>query len=446
MRRQLWIAPLAAAMVQLGFFPRDPGVPQHLVGLFGLHRADASPLPGQIMVDATNPQWLVRPDGSPVFICGPGDPEGFLYRGTENPDGTRSGDQLTLINRMVGTGANAIYLMAVRSHGGDGGPTENPFQDRNRANPLNRAVLDQWDVWFDTMDAAGIVIYFFFYDDSAVVWDTGNDVSEPERAFFRDLVNRFEHHANLIWVIAEEYQEGLSWNRASALAAEIRDADDHDHVIAIHQLNGNEFYFADDPNIDQFAMQYNVTSRDALHTGVVEAWADAAGRYQVMMAECAGYGTGATARQKNWACAMGGAYALVYEMDIASTATSDLSDCGNLVSFMESTPCHRMAPHDELKFGQTEYVLARPGEGYIAYSANAGSLGIKSLPADTYALSWFDCASGTRFDMPEVIVGGGDTEWTKPAGFSTEVAVYAERSGTVSVSRESWAQVKARFR
>ncbi|MCK4993050.1 MAG: carbon-nitrogen hydrolase family protein, partial [Bacteroidales bacterium] len=52
---------------------------------------------GQIMVDPKNPSWLVynrdsnrdgRPD--PYFMCGPGDPEGFLYRGTRNLNGTRN--------------------------------------------------------------------------------------------------------------------------------------------------------------------------------------------------------------------------------------------------------------------------------------------------------------------------------------------------------------------
>jgi hypothetical protein len=443
----VWIAPVVAVTLSFVSVPRDSGVPQRLTGLFGPHRAQASPLPGQITVDATNPQWLVRPDGSPVFICGPGDPEGFLYRGTENADGTRNGDQLSLINRMMGTGANSIYLMAVRSHGGDGDADENPFVDRDHTKPLNRAVLDQWDTWFSTMDAAGIVIYFIFYDDGTIVWNTGDQVLAPEKAFFRELVNRFESHANLIWVIAEEYQEGLSRNRASALAAEIRDADDHDHVIAIHQLNGINFDFADDPNIDQFAIQYNVASRNALHAGMLDAWTNAAGRYQLMMAECAAYGGGAVARQKSWACAMGGAYVMIYEMDIASTAVGDLVDCGNLVSFMESTPFHRMAPHDELKLGQTEYVLAEPGQGYIAYGAGAtSSLGIRSLPAGTYTLHWFDCMKGTRETTGDVVVSGGDTTWPKPTGFTSEVAVYAERSSAVSVSRESWADIKAKFR
>ncbi len=84
------------------------------------------PQHGQIMVDPDNPSWLVynrdenndgRPD--PYFLCGPGDPEGFLYRGTRNPDGTRNGDQEALIEKVRVNGGNCIYLMAVRTHGGD---------------------------------------------------------------------------------------------------------------------------------------------------------------------------------------------------------------------------------------------------------------------------------------------------------------------------------------
>ena len=46
------------------------------------------PLPGQIVVDPDHIQWLKRAGGGSFFMCGPGDPEGFLYRGTLNPDGT----------------------------------------------------------------------------------------------------------------------------------------------------------------------------------------------------------------------------------------------------------------------------------------------------------------------------------------------------------------------
>ena len=69
---------------------------------------------------------------------------------------------MSLITKLKGTGANSIYLMAVRSHGGDGNSTENPFVNNDPAKGINMAVLDQWETWFTEMDRNGIVIYFFF--------------------------------------------------------------------------------------------------------------------------------------------------------------------------------------------------------------------------------------------------------------------------------------------
>ena len=103
---------------------------------------------GQIVVDSEHPQWLKRKRGGPFFICGPGDPEDFLYRGRLRPDGTRDGDQMELIEKMKGTGANCIYLMAVRSHGGDGDKTHNPFIDNDPSKGINSKVLAQWEKWF----------------------------------------------------------------------------------------------------------------------------------------------------------------------------------------------------------------------------------------------------------------------------------------------------------
>ena len=52
-----------------------------------------------------------------------------------------------------------------------------------------------------------------------------------------------------------------------------------------------------------------------------------------------------------------------------------LADWGRQVSFFESTNFNEMMPRDDLKFGGTTYVLAKPGESYIAYApALTGSL------------------------------------------------------------------------
>lgn len=372
--------------------------------------------------------WLRRGDAGAFVMCGPGDPEGFLYRGSLNPDGTREGDQMALIEKLKGTGANCIYLQAVRSHGGDGDHTHNPFVDHDPAKGLNAKVLNQWEQWFQVMDRNEIVIYFFLYDDSALVWDTGDKVGAPEREFLETLVNRFKHHDHLIWCVAEEYRERLSAERVRNIATVI-DRADYDHPIAVHLNHGLDFSeFANFSPIDQFAIQYNVPTAEELHAGVVQAWRAARGRYNLNLSEAADWGTGAEARKKAWACAMAGAHVMILGMDIASTPDSDLIDCGHLVSFFESVDLPGLAPHDELAHGDTQYVLAKPGERYIVYTANAtGPLGLRRMKGGEYVFRWFDCATGDAICQESVTVGQGDQAWGKPNGFGPEVAVCISR-------------------
>jgi hypothetical protein len=391
----------------------------------------SEPRTGQVIVDPDHPRWLKRKGIGPFFMCGPGDPEDFLYRGELQPDGTRKGDQMTLIRKLKGTGANCIYLMAVRSHGGDGDKTNNPFLNNDPGKGINPDVLAQWEVWFAEMDRNDIVIYFFFYDDSARVWNTGDRVGKEEKDFVHTIVNRFEHHKNLIWCVAEEYSEALSAKRVINIAAEIRAADDYDHPIAVHKHSGLDFSeFANEPNIDQFAIQYNVPSADALHKGVVRAWKQSRGRYNLNMSEASDYGSGEQARKKSWACAMGGAYVMILGMDIATTTESDLADCGNLVRFFESTNFHEMMPHDELGHGSTKYVLAQPGNSYIAYTPELSrEIGLKHMTAGKYEFHWFDCATGKLISQTKVNVSYGDQTWSKPLVIGSELAVYIKRVG-----------------
>ena len=81
---------------------------------------------GSLVVDPLYPAWFAHESEGPFYLCGPGDPEDFLYRGTRNANGTRTGDQATLIGKLAGSGANSIYMQMVRSHGGDGETTRTP--------------------------------------------------------------------------------------------------------------------------------------------------------------------------------------------------------------------------------------------------------------------------------------------------------------------------------
>lgn len=392
--------------------------------------AAAEPTKGQIVVDPDNPSWFKYHQGGPFFMAGPGDPEGFLYRGRLQRDGTRKGDQRKLIRRLAKSGANSIYLMAVRSHGGDGDSTENPFIDHNRHNGLNRKVLRQWNKWFDVMDRHGIVIFFIFYDDGTEPWVTGDSVGPEERSFVKAMVREFGHHDHLIWVIAEEYQERFSPARISNLASVIRNADARRHPIAVHKLNGLRFdEFANDPNLDQFAIQFHGPDADDQHAGMLQAFEDARGRYNLNMAEAPNWGTGAVGRKKAWAVAMGGAYVMAFEMDIVTTPRKDLKDMGRLRRFMESTTFTRMEPRDDLAREGTLYVLAEEGQSYIAYAdSGSGPLALANLHAGEYSLRWLDIVSGAEVTSRKSI-SAGTHSFARPGRVGGEAALYLVRRG-----------------
>ncbi len=394
--------------------------------------------------------WLYQ-DGTPFFMCGPGDPEDFFHRGSIETDGTRSGDQDLIIEKLSGTGANTLWMTAIRSHGGDGDATHNPFVDHDPNQGVNPAILDQWDAWMGALDAQGVVSFFVFYDDGSNVWNTGTTVGAAEAEFIGAVVDRLEQHDHLIWCVAEEYQEALPPARVSALAVLIDQHDDQDHPIAVHQTPGTTFHFADDPTIDSFAMQSGGGDTPAsLHQKVLDAKASADGRYNVVMSETVGHYTDReNARKLNWAAAMGGTYVMVQAMDVAGTPVEALEDCGRLSDFFRSTPFHLLSSLDASARGPTDFVLGAPGIGYIVYSADAASgLGL-SIPAESagiYELRWMDCVTGATVTQPDVALAAGDNAWPRPAGVGVEAVLSAAPEEASSVTPESWARIKAAFR
>jgi len=402
--------------------------------------ASADSLRAQEPPTAKRPVLLRRSSGRPFFLSGPGDPEGFLYRGKRRLNGTRAGDQIDLIHKLKATGANSIYIEAVRSHGGDGGPTENPFTDSDPRRGVDMGILDQWEDWFRLLDNSGIATFFIFYDDGVSPFGAGDAVSDREADFLRRIVERFRHRERFIWCVAEEYEEALSPKRVSAIASHVKRLDPA-HPVAVHKLHGLDFReFADDPAIDLFAVQYNVKSAAELHAGMVRAFGEARGRYGIIMSEAEDHGTGEPARKKSWAAALGGAQVMVLGMDIAGTPVSDLEDCGRLARFMESVDYPALAPRDELRHAGTEFVLAAPPETYVAYAPELqGELGLKGLRAGRYTLRWLDCRSGDSVEEKAVLVTAGENAWRRPDGLGREIVLHLRRERVFPSA--SWAAI-----
>jgi hypothetical protein len=400
-------------------------------------------LPGQIIVDPERQTQLVfhqdaNCDGryDPVLLAAPGDPEDFLYRS----------DRAAILDAMVAHGGNAMYLSIVRSGclGGDGDSTEDPFQTHcDESSGLDEELLNDWDQLFASMGAQGISVYFIFYDDGVDPFG-GSKVSDAERAFLTALVNRFEHHPRLIWCVAEEYPEGVG-SRAPAIAAVIREADDYDHVIALHHATGdNTMDYPDDPSFDQFAQQPNSTSASALHADVLAAVEHAAGRFHVNMSENWNNGSNDHAsavksgnrdevRRRNWAAAMAGAHTMVvgtWHKKVGAVPSNDmLKDMRTLQAFFEGSRFNEMEAKDERKSAGTEWVLAGDGDLYILYSPSGATqgLGVTGSGTGSYDLTWVDAVSGVVVEQKAVSVSAAPAVFTKPSGFGNEVAVYARK-------------------
>ncbi|MEM7246081.1 MAG: thrombospondin type 3 repeat-containing protein [Acidobacteriota bacterium] len=407
----------------------------------------AQPHVGQVIEDPDRPGVLMRHEGGHVYVCAPGDPEDFLYRGTQNPDRTRNGDQVDIINRMIEHGGNGMYLQAVRSHGGDGDNTHQPFLGGDSDDGLEPAVVDQWEEWFDLMDDNEIVMYLIFYDDGSTPHGTGNAVTPSQELFVQQLVDRFEHHRNLIWATAEEYNERYSVARMENLAARIAFHDDHDHVIAVHHWDRpwahnapfNQFDFASSPVIKHWMVEMIDLSRtlgpDWIHQEMVAI---------KQVSQTFGYSAnfaewfdgfplqsemGQEMRFTNWATGMAGLHMMVFHMFNDPTPDEDLQALRTQQEFFETTNWYDLDPRDDLAFSGTKWVMALPPDSYIAYAPDlTGNMGISGMAAGRYDFHWVDCASGERVQQIGMAVGDGDQAWPKPGGFSEEVAVWVVNS------------------
>ena len=151
------------------------------------------------------------------------------------------------------------------------------------------------------------------------------------------------------------------------------------------------------------------------------------------MAEAADHAkqTRQTVRLWNWASVMGGASAVqVLWMGRASDPAAwnevgKYDDCARLMDFMESTRLNETSTHDELARGNTDYVLAKPGQIYIAYGDSGSSLGL-NVQAGTYREKWFDPVDGDWVDQGSQVLSAGDQSFTKPGAIGSEAALYLE--------------------
>jgi hypothetical protein len=386
---------------------------------------------------------------------GPGDPEAFLFLGERQPDGTRrSRRQLEIVETLRAHGGNAIYFQAVRSHGGDGPADHNPWRDpADPRSGLNPAILAQWKGWLRGLHEAGVVAFFFVYDDGVHPFDDGGcaakgAVSLDEARFVADLVRSLSDQPNIVWVVQEELRyvgpteprqpcDEARRERMRRLARVIRANDPHPHPIGVHHNVGVAMEFADDPAIDVYLQQADTTKAratlDSLHASGVSGF-DREGRHAYVMAEAYDWHhvimrqrDRAALRRTMYASVLAGGGFLVLGMFTDSDPTPEmLGDMRRLQRFMEAVDFERMAPADALASAATRWVLADRGRSHVAYTDADGPLGLAELPAGRWRLRWLDPVDGDTADE-EREHGGGAATFARPASLGSEALVWIRR-------------------
>jgi hypothetical protein len=431
---------------------------------------DPAAMPGALIVAGRNPGYLKYNGGGAVFLSGPDNPEEFLYLGSLNADGTRSGGgQGEMIARLARAGVNAFHCLIFRMKRcnikQEGDDTHCPFIDHEPGKALNPAVLDQWDNWLAEFERAGINVDFEFYNDATDVermgWklDAAGNLHPDERRFIAGIVERFKHHKNILWSIEESCNK-LPRERTphfKKIGALIAETDNYHHPIV------QSFVVPDDPEgdfpkngvmTDDYAGDPNIRVVTWLHVppnGKDYARQHAAylryaqmdrGRFVTMKNETFHHPRqGEQSRRYMWSCAMTGLHTLeAYHHAGGPKPTDDatLRDDGLVRRFMEQTDFYRMESRDALAAGSTKWVLARPGESYIAYTYDYwGPMGLRDLPPGQYDFLWFDPVSGIQIEQRAVAVSSSDASWVKPASLGSEVAVYLKRTNELNQSASS---------
>lgn len=426
------------------------------------------PFGSKLVVDPDNPRRLARDqdrDGKlePFFLAGVGGPEGFLYESKAR--------QQEISAALLAHGANGIYFHSIRSPklDGDGNGTpdgrdfEAPFKTpTDPESGVDPELLDAWAALLEPLDRAGIVSFFFLYDDHAALAGCKLPLPELERNYVTTLVERFKHLDHLIWITQEEWafsckDTQLAKRRQSALAAEIRKHDPF-HPIGVHHMNGQAMQFEGDPNIKVYAQQTG--NDDGLKAGAanaVQLMHDRAGGKATansvyIMAEAHTYHLDLIhardrreLRRSYWATAMSGGYLLVYNAyecneqaklcsqpgaaDAHDPTPEMLDDLGRLQEFLSSIPYNQLEPADALALSGTQWVLAdASGTRLLGYTdSSVKTLGFKAIKPGAYTLRWFDPVTGKE-SIESKNVPAGDTLFEKPAGFGAETAVFVEPS------------------
>ena len=363
----------------------------------------ASGAQGPLVHDPAEPWYLKWSSGDYFFESGPNDPESFLAR-----DFITQQQRLASIDYLAQAGCNILYFGMVNAGPGDGGAEMkvHPWVGGNIEPDFDYLCLDfmnRLEGVLDRMLERGIVLHLVFWLDDCYRF-TEAITRQQEEMWFRYTVARFGCYPNLIWNLAEEYEECFDHTWCENRAALLKEIDPLDHPVTVHQLGKASFTLAGSENFDLTALQFNFTDPDSVNAAIVKVRDQlaAAGRpIPVSLIEWTQLTPeqAEQARKGIWAIATGGGTYQIFNND-GERGSADFARweahwryAEILKTLMESLPLGKMAPDNSLL--SRGFCLAAPGTVYLVYQPVGGEFTLE-LPAGSGAFHayWIDPRTG----------------------------------------------------
>lgn len=417
--------------------------------------------------------------GEYFLKCGPDAPENFLafyaFDGTFHNDGHKDdlvktweahkkdwndGDPvwqdgkgkeiIGAMNYLASKGLNSVSFLTMNIGGDDRNVF--PYIDYNTWDRFDCSKLDQWEILFEHADKMGLFLHFktMEYENQGLL-DNGG-IGLYTKLYYRELIARFGNHLALNWNLGEETGDWtetpntfpLYDDERLLLAKYVSELDPYNHHVVIHNGVWFDGIYGPESKFTGASLQTGLENFGNVHSKVLrilnesekagKIWAvacDEPGDHRHSLIPDSEDPAHDNARKNGlWGAVMAGGWGTEWyfgyehphsDLTCQDYRSRDLfwDQCRYLLHFFKTNyiPVWEMVSSDNLISSEGDYCLANPGEFYLIFLKNGGTVTLNlNDHSGQYEIFWFNPRKGGKIQAGEkkVIEGGGEQTIGKP--------------------------------
>jgi len=344
-----------------------------------------------------------------------------------------------LINYIASTGVNSVYIMmnTVNGDGCDAHPWS-IYNEDGKVKSFDVSKLDQWEIVLSHMTQKGLLIHVMTQETENDRLLNFGELGLERKLYYRELISRFGHHPALQWNLGEENNNSTSQHRD--YLSFIRDLDPYNHPIFLHTkprkedreaayapLLGNSIF--DGPTIQTS----NIDNSGDMYAEIrdwIRRSKEAGNTWVVTLTEASGGGApfpfnDVSSDQRiywMWASVMSGGGGFewylkgqnqghAYDLAVENLREFDQhwQQSGHLIRFFrdivqrdKQIDLGKLKVDNTAVLGNNSWVLSNPGNSYIVFLREGGSVQLSLAETGRYAALWYNPRTGQSLTMDSI--------------------------------------------